>query len=252
MLLGLLLERETSALTKPLSRIDRMPVRRVRRVIRKIDPWTVLKVSLIFNAIAGLVFVLGVWVMWSLAIQRGIPDQITEFFANFALVFNAEGELYFRAIVLLTVISVIVLTGLMTLGALIYNLISDLVGGVEIIVLEETYLVAQARQAPVRPAVHVPTTDEVDTVRDESLVQEPAGPTTESTEEPEVEPLETEPGEVESEGVDSEEVELEEVESDEAGPMWKSPVAAEAGVDDAGVDTGDEADEEAIAAVSDG
>ena len=227
-----------------------MAVRRVRRVIRKIDPWTVLKVSLIFNAIVGLVFVLGVWVMWSLAIQRGIPDQITEFFANFALVFNAEGELYFRAIVLLTVISVIVLTGLMTLGALIYNLISDLVGGVEIVVLEETYLVAQARQAPVRPAVHVPTTDEVDTVRDESLVQEPEGPTAESTEEPEVEPLETEPGEVELE-----EVELEEVESDEAGPVWKSPVAAEAGVDDGGVDgvdTGDEEDEEAIAAVSDG
>ena len=252
-----MLLRETSALSGPLSTIACMAVRRVRRVIRKIDPWTVLKVSLIFNAIAGLVFVLGVWVMWSLAIQRGIPDQITEFFANFALVFNAEGELYFRAIVLLTVISVIVLTGLMTLGALIYNLISDLVGGVEIIVLEETYLVAQARQAPVRPAVHVPTTDEVDTVRDESLVQEPAGPTTESTEQPEVEPLQTEPGdleleEVESEQVESEDVESEDVESDEAGPVWKSPVAAEAGVDGAGVDTSDEEDEEAIAAVSDG
>ena len=220
-----------------------MGVRRVRRVIRKIDPWTVLKVSLIFNAIAGLVFVLGVWVMWSLAIQRGIPDQITEFFANFALVFNAEGELYFRVIVLLTVISVIVLTGLMTLGALIYNLISDLVGGIEIIVLEETYLVTQARQAPLRPAVHVSTTDEVDTVRDESLVQEATEPTTES---PEVEPLQAEPGDVELE----EEVELEEAET-----VWKSPVGAEAEVDDPGVDgvdTGDEEDEEAIAAVSDG
>ncbi|MCH7845478.1 MAG: DUF3566 domain-containing protein [Acidobacteria bacterium] len=223
-----------------------MAVRRVRRVIRKIDPWTVLKVSLIFNAIAGLVFVLGVWVMWSLAIQRGIPDQITEFFANFALVFNAEGELYFRVIVLLTVISVIVLTGLMTLGALIYNLISDLVGGIEIIVLEETYLVTQARQAPLRPAVHVPTTDEVDTVRDESLVQEATEPTTESPEAPEVEPLQAEPGDVELE----EEVELEEAET-----VWKSPVGAEAEVDDPGVDgvdTGDEEDEEAIAAVSDG
>ncbi len=184
-----------------------MAVRRVRRVIRKIDPWTVLKVSLIFNAIAGLVFVLGVWVMWSLAIQRGIPDQITEFFANFALVFNAEGELYFRVIVLLTVIGVIVLTGLMTLGALIYNLISDLVGGIEIIVLEETYLVAQARQAPVRPAVHVPTTDEVDTVRDESLVQEAPEATTESPEAPEVEPLEAEPGDLELEEVEFEDAE---------------------------------------------
>ncbi len=251
----MLLERETSALSGPLSRIGRMPVRRVRRVIRKIDPWTVLKVSLIFNAIAGLVFVLGVWVMWSLAIQRGIPDQITEFFANFALVFNAEGELYFRVIVLLTVIGVIVLTGLMTLGALIYNLISDLVGGIEIIVLEETYLVAQARQAPVRPAVHVPTTDEVDTVRDESLVQEAPEATTESPEAPEVEPLETEPGDLELEEVENEDAELKDAELEEAESVWKSPVVAEVGVDDPGVDgvdTGDEEDEEAIAAVFDG
>ena len=123
-----------------------MAVRRVRRVIRKIDPWTVLKVSLIFNAIAGLVFVLGVWVMWSLAIQRGLPDQVTEFFANFALVFNPEGELYFRVVVLLTIIGVVAFTGLFTLAAVVYNLISDLVGGIEVIVLEETYVVAATRQ----------------------------------------------------------------------------------------------------------
>ncbi len=146
-----------------------MAVRRVRRVIRKIDPWTVLKVSIIFNAIAGLMFVLGVWVMWSLAIQRGIPDQFTEFFANFALVFTPEGELYFRVVVLLTIITVVVLTGLFTLAAVIYNLISDIVGGIEIIVLEETYAMVQTRQAPVRPAVHMPATEEVDTVQDDSV-----------------------------------------------------------------------------------
>jgi len=146
-----------------------MAVRRVRRVIRKIDPWTVLKVSIIFNAIAGLMFVLGVWVMWSLAIQRGIPDQFTEFFANFALVFTPEGELYFRVVVLLTIITVVVLTGLFTLAAVIYNLISDIVGGIEIIVLEETYAMVQTRQAPLRPAVHMPATEEVDTVQDDSV-----------------------------------------------------------------------------------
>jgi Transmembrane domain of unknown function (DUF3566) len=149
-----------------------MAVRRVRRVIRKIDPWTVLKVSLIFNAIAGLIFVLGVWVMWSLAIQRGIPEQVSDFFSNFALVFNPEGELYFRVVVLLTVIWVVSFTGLLTLGAVLYNLISDVVGGVEFIVLEETYaVVTTTRQAPLRPAVHMPVTDDVDTVQDETLAE---------------------------------------------------------------------------------
>ena len=32
-------------------------VRRVRRIIRKFDPWTVLKVSFVFNVIAALAFV---------------------------------------------------------------------------------------------------------------------------------------------------------------------------------------------------
>jgi hypothetical protein len=116
-----------------------MQVRRVRRVVRKIDPWTVLKASLIFNIIAGLTFVLGMWVMWSIAVQRGIPEGIADIFESLTLTFTPDGELYFRALVLLTVIGVIVATAAMTLGAVIYNLISDVVGGIEFTVLEETY-----------------------------------------------------------------------------------------------------------------
>jgi len=134
-----------------------MAVRRVRRVIRKIDPWTVLKVSLILNAIGALVYVLGVWVMWSLAIQRGIPDKFADIVANFSLVFTPNGELYFRAVVFSAIVFFVAMTGLFTLGAVMYNLISDVVGGVELIVLEETYVVPAASTtpaAPVRPAVH--------------------------------------------------------------------------------------------------
>lgn len=117
-----------------------MQVRRVRRIIRKIDPWTVLKVALVFNVISGLVFVLGMWVTWSIAVQRGIPQGIADIFESLTLTFTPNGELYFRALVLLTVIMVVVGTASMTLGAVLYNLISDLVGGVELTVLEETYL----------------------------------------------------------------------------------------------------------------
>ncbi len=133
-----------------------MAVRRVRRVIRKIDPWTVLKVSLLLNAVGALIFVLGVWVSWSLAVQRGIPDKAVEFFDNFSLVFTPNGELYFRAVLFFAVVLYATLTGLMTLGAVLYNLISDVVGGVELIVLEETYLVPAPKAAPIRPAVHTP------------------------------------------------------------------------------------------------
>jgi len=127
-----------------------MAVRRVRRIIRKVDPWTVLKASLVFNAIMGLIFVLGTWVMWSLVLQKGIPEKIVDLFDAVTIELTIDGELYFRIVVLLAVIGVIGMTAFMTLGAVIYNLISDLVGGVEVTVLEETYNVAHGQPAPQR------------------------------------------------------------------------------------------------------
>lgn len=135
-----------------------MAVRRVRRVVRKIDPWTVLKFSLIFNAIAGLMFVLGTWVVWSLLLQRGVPDKVVDIFEQLTFSVTIDGPLYFRVVVFLAIVGAVVMTGLMTLGAVLYNLISDLVGGIEITVLEETYNVQPQPQtvvqSRVRPAVH--------------------------------------------------------------------------------------------------
>jgi hypothetical protein len=135
-----------------------MQVRRVRRIVRKIDPWTVLKASLVFNTIAGLTFVLGTWVMWSIAVQRGIPEGIADIFESLTLTFTPNGELYFRALLLLTIIMVIVATAAMTLGAVLYNLISDLVGGVEITVLEESFLPPQPSRSTLRAPFQRPQT----------------------------------------------------------------------------------------------
>jgi hypothetical protein len=110
----------------------------------------VLKASLIFNAIMGLIFVLGMWVMWSLVIQKGIPEKIIDLFDAVTIELTIDGPLYFRITTLLAVIGVIGMTAFMTLGSVIYNLISDLVGGVEISVLEETYSVGQPQQQPQR------------------------------------------------------------------------------------------------------
>ena len=136
-----------------------MAVRRVRRIIRKIDPWTVLKVSFVLNLIAGLIWTLGIWVAWSIAVQRGIPDDFVEFFDRLTIAVTPDGELYFRVIVMMAIVGVILFTAMATLGAILYNLISDVVGGVEIIMLEETTTVASAPPPAPRPVVHVPATN---------------------------------------------------------------------------------------------
>lgn len=138
-----------------------MAVRRVRRVIRKFDPWTVLKVSFIFNLLAALIFILGMWVMWSVLVQRGVPERVSDIFASLTITFSADGPLYFRIVVLLAVIWAVLATGALTLAAVLYNLISDLVGGIELVVLEETHNTnsTNAVQPRVRPAVHRPASN---------------------------------------------------------------------------------------------
>jgi signal transduction histidine kinase len=121
-------------------------VRRVRRLVRKIDPWTVLKVSLVFNTIASLAFVLGVIIFWSVLVNAGIPDAITRVDEKLTITFSVNGEAYFRAVVFLAVVWTIMATGLATLAAVLYNLISDVVGGIEIVVLEEVLTLPQTAQ----------------------------------------------------------------------------------------------------------
>jgi hypothetical protein len=123
----------------PISQVN-MPVQRVRRVVRKIDPWTVLKVSLVFNAVMALVTVLGTVVFWSVFVNAGIPERINELAVTIGIEngITLDGPVYFRIVVLLAVVGTILMTGLFTLGAVVYNLISDLVGGVELVVLEES------------------------------------------------------------------------------------------------------------------
>jgi len=139
-----------------------MTVRRVRRIIRKIDPWTVLKVAAVLNAIIGLVWVLGVWVAWSIAVQRGIPEAFVEIFARLTIAFTPDGELYFRVVVMFAIVWAIAATAVLTLGAILYNLISDLVGGVELIMLEEVPDFAPTTEpAMPRPVLHVPPAEPI-------------------------------------------------------------------------------------------
>ncbi len=137
-----------------------MPVRRVRRIVRKIDAWTVLKVSFVLNTVGALAWVLGVWVAWSIAVQRGIPEAFVDVFGRLTIAVSPDGELYFRVILMMAIIGVILMTAIFTLGAVLYNLVSDVVGGVELIMLEETYEQTTS-VAPVqpRPVVHVPATN---------------------------------------------------------------------------------------------
>ncbi len=120
-------------------------VNRVRRIIRKIDPWTVLKVTLVLNFVVALTVVLGLSILWVLLVNAGIPQGLEDIARRLALL-DADASLVgnieplFTGVVSLAVVYMLTQTALATIGAFFYNLVSDLVGGIEVVVLEESYL----------------------------------------------------------------------------------------------------------------
>ncbi len=125
-------------------------VRRVRRIIRKFDPWTVLKVSLVLYTVMGLALVLGLVILWSVVNAVEIPQKIETFFTELALFDSTniipDSDQLLRSSVFLAIAWTVFMTGMTTLTAVMYNLVSDIVGGIEVVVLEETLNVPSAPQ----------------------------------------------------------------------------------------------------------
>jgi hypothetical protein len=113
-------------------------VRRVSRVIRDIDPWSVFKVGLAFHLVCYFVTLVSLVLLWNVAQSTGTLDNVENFMESFGWeTFRFDGSELFGNLWVLGLLGVILGTGLWVLLATIFNLITDLVGGVRVTVLEE-------------------------------------------------------------------------------------------------------------------
>ncbi len=117
----------------------RLRARKVRRLVRHIEPWSVLKVGLLFNFCMWVVIMVAGVLLWNAAETAGTIGDIEQFAEEiFALEeFAFEGEQIFRAVALGGLVLAVAATGFMVLFAILLNLISDLTGGVRVTVVEE-------------------------------------------------------------------------------------------------------------------
>jgi hypothetical protein len=120
-----------------VSRRTRGPVRASMQ-IRRIDPWSTLKVSLLLSvalffvwmiAVAFLYLVLGGMGVWS-KLNSNVGDLLNN-------TSGSSGELVssgtiFGGAVLIGLVNIVLLTAMATVGAFVYNLTTDLIGGVEV------------------------------------------------------------------------------------------------------------------------
>ena len=130
----------------------RVRARRVQRIVRRVDAWSVLKISFVFFIVMYLVLLVAGVLLWAFAVGTGTIDNVENFIEQlFALdSFSFVGAQILRASVIGGALLVVAGTFTTTVLAVLFNLISDLVGGVRFTVVEEQVL------RPVHPSTRTP------------------------------------------------------------------------------------------------
>jgi hypothetical protein len=124
----------------------RSRVRRVTRVLRHVDTWSVFKVALVFNLFLYLVCLTAGVLLWQVAYTTGTVSNVERFFEGFGWeTFEFKGGEIYHAAWIAGLFVAAGLTGLAVLMATLFNLITDLVGGVRVTVLEEEVLPREVR-----------------------------------------------------------------------------------------------------------
>ena len=119
-------------------RWERRRVRRTTRIVRHIDPWSVFRVSMVFHFVLYLTLLLTGVLLWNVANATGTVDNVERFMESFGWEsFEFKGGEIFHQAWILGLFAVVGLTGLAVLMVSIFNLITDLVGGVRVTILEE-------------------------------------------------------------------------------------------------------------------
>ena len=138
----------TGVVTAPAGGTPVRPkARRARLVLRRVDPWSVLKFSLIFSLCLLVVFVVAVIALYLALDALGVFTSLNEFVETLTatdsggqsatgvdIVFS--GGRVIGGSIVIGLINVVIITAIATLGAFLYNLCADIVGGIEVVLAE--------------------------------------------------------------------------------------------------------------------
>ncbi|WP_369408706.1 DUF3566 domain-containing protein [Herbidospora mongoliensis] len=135
-------ERPVLSTSAPKDSSGRAP-RKAHLVLRRVEPWSAMKFSFVVSLVCFVVLFVAVAVLYGVLSAMGVFDafvqavnQLTQGEGGAAASFNIatwfEPVRILGYTALLGAVNVVLITALSTLGAVIYNLSADLVGGVEV------------------------------------------------------------------------------------------------------------------------
>lgn len=112
--------------------------RRVRRVVRRIDLWSVLKLSLALYFCMYVATMATLAALWGLAYSSGTIDKLQSFLGDVGLEdFHFYGARMFKACLAIGGVAVIAATVATVLATALVNVISEITGGIRVVVIEE-------------------------------------------------------------------------------------------------------------------
>lgn len=120
--------------------------RRVRLMVSRVDPFSVMKVGFLVSVAMGIAFVVMTAVLWMLLGAMGVFDTVNELAGQIlgegsGTEFNIMDFVGFGRVlslsIIVAVIDVVLMTAIATLGAFLYNIVASLVGGVHMTLTDD-------------------------------------------------------------------------------------------------------------------
>jgi hypothetical protein len=129
--------------TRPVRRrrrrgTPRLRARKVQRVVRRVEPWSVLKLSAVFFFCTWLIVTVAGLVLWRVAEATGTVGNVESFLAELSSSesFTIDGGQILRASAIIGLVLVVAGTAMTMLLTIMFNLISELTGGIRLAVVE--------------------------------------------------------------------------------------------------------------------
>jgi Transmembrane domain of unknown function (DUF3566) len=128
----------------PRRRPAKQAPRRSRVIVRRLDPLSILKFSLLFYFCMMLVVMFALMILYWIMGLTGVLDSLGRVLQNFGFgpavgkgTFHFDSVWIFQRLFGIGAISVLVWSLVNLFGAMLYNLVSDVVGGVSITLTEK-------------------------------------------------------------------------------------------------------------------
>src|SRR4051812_25367341 len=128
------------------SRVPGRGPRRARLQLRHIDTWSALKISLVLSIALFFIWMVAVGVLYGVLNALGVFNTLNDLFGQIGSASGAQNNgdvvtpgVVFGGAAVIGAINIVLLTALCTVGTFIYNLCSDLVGGLELTLSERDY-----------------------------------------------------------------------------------------------------------------